>query len=84
MLKSEGVAEAKREAAESLPTFPVHVYQSFAWVVMIVAKANYPTHSCCSLRIVMSVTWHFPLLSELSYRIAGGLEGSAFLIDSQR
>lgn len=84
MLKSEGVAEAKRAAAESLPTFPIHVYQSFAWVVVIVAKANYPTHSCCSLQIVMSVNSHFSSVSELSYRIAGESKESAFLLISRR
>jgi hypothetical protein len=42
MLKSEGVAAAKRAAAESLPTFPILVHQSFAWVVVLVAKAVLP------------------------------------------
>jgi hypothetical protein len=77
MLKSEGVAEAKRAAAESLPTFPIRVHQSFAWLRIIVARVDYPTRSCCSLQIVMSVDCHFPSHLRLSYRIASESKESA-------
>jgi hypothetical protein len=79
MLKSEGVAEAKRAAADCFPTFPTDVHQYFAWIVMIVAKGLYPTHSYCSLQIVMSVLSCIQSVHNPSYRIASESVESACL-----